>query len=352
MLVVRAIDGLGFNNVSGDVPRAAGARVALSGPLGNVELAVTRLGVIELRAHGRIVLRLVPLADRVSRGGATAIEALANDLRRGPVGVRTVVLYPGDSDDRAQLDVRLGVSLNSLGNDSTSESNAAIGMLPVTPLELDSAERVTRAVRWALAEAFINEYPPQFPIETDASSALESRSWCRVDGHDVVVIRPPRSDELADAERAIAEIVRRDAATAAARRAGARSFSRTSASLAEAVAELAPLLSCPVCLQAILPSWGIEPRDDDTFWVTCPSCSNEWGSQRCGACAARFPVIRRRFEADVTAESIDNEFGGDVLAIPCWRRTRENTYICPHCGECGDASNAALTGDCRRCCGE
>jgi hypothetical protein len=350
LLVARALDGLGFANASRVVPRAGEPAIQLSGSLGPLELSVDTAGVIQLSARGTPILRLVPLPDRIVRGGLTTTEALTAGLRSADPGIHTVVLYTGDSDDRAKLDLALATCLNTLGNDASHEARSKVGLLPVTPLELDSGERVTRAVRWSVGSLIVASYPTRARIDRDASSALQSRMWCRVEGDEVVIRRPPREDELDEAERAIVRLVRRDAATAAARRAGARSFSKTTDSLAKAVSELTPLLTCPVCLQSVPPSPSIEPREDNTFWVTCPSCSTEWGSQRCGACARPFPVVRTRFDAEVTTDSVDHEFGGDVLAIPCWRRVRENTYICPHCGQCGEASQAAIHRDCLRCC--
>jgi hypothetical protein len=349
LLVARSLDGLGFVNETDQTLWAGGRTVELVGPLGAVEVQVDANGLIQLSVNRSAQLRIVPVPDRFIRGGIEATSALVNSLRSTRTTIHTIVLYPGDSDDRNGLDLQLAASLNTIGNDDRVGNVGSPGLLPVTPLELDSAERVIRSIRWALAIRIVSGYPPRARIERDATSVVRAFSWCSVQGDEVVIRRPPRDDELAEANRAIASLVRRDSATAVARRAGARSFSKTSASLMSAIAELDPIKTCPVCLQPVPPSSSIAARDDDTFWVTCPACSAEWGSQRCGVCARPFPVMRRHFSADVAIDAVDHEFGGDVLAVPCWRRVRENTYICPHCGECGEASQAVRHGDCRRC---
>jgi hypothetical protein len=157
---------------------------------------------IEIRSAGIAVARVVPepvdlTAAPVAQSGAGA-------------GVPTVIAYPGLRTDRERQSPAQRALVHWSG--FPGPDGHLFGVVPVNPLEIESTERVARALRWALWAPFlIASYPQRVPVPPWWRP--EQNEWTASGPDELRLLRPPNRVELtaltAELERADTQRPRR-----------------------------------------------------------------------------------------------------------------------------------------------
>jgi len=206
LLICRALRELGIDAEFDELPRpgsmirAVGAAKGLE-PFSAVRIHWQHDGVVILelessrKAHFLEPLRIVTLpstlaAPRSATSGPD-LDVLDAQLKHlvgaklsrepeprptwgkpAPIKVETrpvppVILYLGTPDERVRLPLELARRLNHLGSEPLEHEREEPRLLPVSPLALESLERVTRLVRWWLERQRFLAWPPseQEPME-------------------------------------------------------------------------------------------------------------------------------------------------------------------------------------------
>jgi hypothetical protein len=378
LLVVRALDECGFEPVEGaERVWRGGPPLAISNGRRILAFEWELDGTIVLREESRSSsgerrLRVVPLSAALSRGAdATAVEQVLTEIgvlgrkeastdasakrdlesevqKRGvrrPAprwqttldGDGTLVVYPGVPQERTQYEPRLQWALQTIQNDSATGPAGDTGVVPVSPLAIDSLERVGRSLRWWLASSWAVFYPATRRVDRDLVAAIRSDlppglSFA-VDGSVVLHGRL----EPDDRER-VESALRRLSLTVAG---GGRGNSSVAFAiddlrtwLSDADRRLEELFTCLICGTGAN-QHAIEMRANGQVACTCDSCGAVWGIRSCGQCGDRFPYLRPQGEvgADTMDDIgwIDRTYGRDVLAIPR-NDAGPEAYQCPACG--------------------
>lgn len=311
--------------------------VPLAAPLSSVR----RAGVAEqirTEVAGQLSSRL-----KVSSVAKVPALSLADDL--------VVLLYPGDAKERECLAPLTRHRLMTLGNDLHEPE--LLGFLPVSSYELDTLERVGRALQWALLRPQILNYPPQIALPEVAKDLLRTAGWVRPsqDRGRASVLRTPREDE----NRRFDEAFR---AKLGPLRVGGRRQQQQVSWLTTFKTDLEAsypifdlLLQCPVC-HKVNPTSTLRPSLGEHFVCECVECHSEWGTKACGKCGSRYAFVTPRGDCDSAIDHaagwVDAAYGLDVLAVPCWLPDHGNVHICPDCGRCGNSGRDECA-ECTRC---
>lgn len=160
-------------------------------------------------------------------------------------------------------------------------------LIAISPLCLESVERVRRALKWWLHAPRIERWPLQVTLPRALSAQLvRAADWLamgatqaapRVVGWPAAIERERLLELSNGVERFARRPDDRQAAVEAAHRA-----------LSHAVDEARALAVCPECgTQCQRPS----RVDGEAIRFTCPSCKASWGSDVCGECGSATPVF-------------------------------------------------------------
>lgn len=292
LLIANSLHGLGYA-ASDEEPlhlTAPGA-LSLQGPRGLLTLTWDPLRGVTLGRGDAPLLRLVPLAARLAGAGANPgrrecealerrLHALLEQARASdPEGEEVVVLYAGQRDERPELPDGLAHLLNP---PDAGLASAPSAVLPVSPLDLYSAERVDRVVRRAVLIDLLGQ----------GSAELLAREAAQVG----------TADRGRTADRAPDDALDR-------------------------------LRTCPTCGA----DGELEPWTEGNFLFTCAACGTSWGLRPCAACQAGIPFLKlnpgqrpERRSVAASSERLDREYGRDLLAVP--RADGEESFCCPSCG--------------------
>ncbi len=355
LLVQRALCQLGREAGDLDSPLTDGAQIAFPGGVLDLRDPVAiRLGV-----DGGTAIRIVPLLADFAH--AREVDGLVSGLGTR-AGSDTVVLHLAvGSDVRPEC-----ARLLELGHQSGAPGP---GLLPVSPWDLGSTERVARALRWALLTSQIRAWPPQ--ISTDSS--IKAAGWLAGTGPTRSLLRAPTPAEfdLAKAEAGLTalgaqvaeleseRVVVRERAAATKGDRENRAFTEQAKRLNEQIQPLAVELAarratldslraglaaldrvaaCPVCAaEGRRATATLTQRGASSFTCSC-DCGAEWGTAACGSCKAKVPllrtisaeVLREEAETGSGADWVDRVFGQDVLAAP--HRGEPGRWRCQVCG--------------------
>lgn len=346
LLVLRALDQLGYKLEDRDIdrPLVPGCNIGL---LGGYRLTWQSDG-IQLIDGKQPRIRFVPLVHALEHTRPADLTRLRNEFAAA-VSDRdewTVILHPAvpcaDTGDVLAGPVDL----------PSPDIRGAIDWLRVSPLKLDSVERVARLLRWAMLAPRILTYPP--PLGT-VPAALAGRLPREVVGNPGggYSLRAPLSEsdlQKLDLDGALRratqerdqlvheheDLWRRLRETRGDRRAMADLNARKSALLAPkeqaeanvacigelkaavdaAQQALADLSTCPVCRKL----GRIEPRGSDSFCASCPDCGAHW-ELRAQESGELIPVLaigelNRLPVGGYRPAKIDETLGCDVLAVP------------------------------------
>lgn len=320
-----------------------GAGLRLTGPEGEVTLRWEADGTHVLQRGGEQLMRVVPLTTPLAAltgGDRRWVTGLLAGAARDAEGF-TLLLYPGSSlPAPAPEFLALGTDPGAL--------HPRLGCLPVSPVDLESTERVARALRWVLTGGRYLTYPPRVPLPGPLQGTPAPSPFQGAGGDWVLPVplapgddawQQPREGlraELARVERNLAALGTAGHNTRATRREADRlrqaldAWETLAAGVREAGAALQALRRCPVCSceGAAFQAWA-----DSQFHCRCDDCGATWSLHRCPTCRARRPWLRPRLREqpaiDPGAGWADRLYGRDVLTLPSPHDLADEA--CPTC---------------------
>jgi hypothetical protein len=307
-------------------------------------------------------IRLVPLVHALEHTRPGDLDALRADLAAAVAEWEewTVVLHP------AMPESAIGDTLAGVLDPPFPWVRGAIDWLRVSPLALDSVERVARLLRWAMLAPRMLAYPPQLgEIPSGLAQRLPARIAKSSSGY---ILREPLADHEITAlnldvalERAIAECnhlkEERDEADRLARELKDKPRERADHNIrkrqllepisqAESTVKhmqcfkkdlnagsesLADLAICPVCGATERP---LKARGGDRFLATCIDCDTRWELLPAES-GERIPVLAisvlqdNALPPDYRSLGVDGTLGCDVLAIPDLNVSAETNWRAP-----------------------
>jgi len=353
LLAVRAADQLHLKPAAGSIDTAVdGEEIVLEGPAGGCSMVPPRDGAVVIRI-GPKQLRVIGLAASLrgedlvnARARLRALEEAA--AKTNNESVLVLHLTPNRSTDALSEWRDVAERLQNAGSwELAVQRGSRLALLPVSPWDIGSVERVARFLRWHLHGPSLLAYPPR--ARCALSSLASGARWMvhAPEGDSWSVVRRPRPKEpsleallnaAAHDNQAKAAAVGGKAAKHAERDAERRT-QLAREELVRAVEQLRMLEVCPICWDEHGEVAPLDPRSR-SFRVACPSCTSVWGVYACG-CGHSFPFIEAHsFESVLEQERsrepgwVDSALGADVLAMPCARAQGKPSYLCPECKRC------------------
>lgn len=354
LLVARALEGLGLAAPPDATIRTGEPwEVDLTGLPSAVALRWDPDASATILVDGRPVVRLVPLPVSLSAPAEDApdptlvrerLDRLAQQ-KWWEDGVPVVVLYPGVRLERRGLTPEMARELNAPEAGLPSRRPA---LVPATPLDLFSLERVERVVRRAVTVAAFERFPPEAACRRSIrEQLLGAAGWLAATGSldTVAVLQPPDEQLLHQLGRAFHDSLaglhpgrERDALV------------RELDAFLEAVRATRPLFDhlrrCPVCNagNARFTLLG----ENRFFSASCGVCGATWGLYAC-ANGHRIPVLDTggRGSHEPSPDGLDRAYGRDILAVPCAAPGATNAFVCPTCHSC-PGSTSSCGPDCLR----
>ncbi|HEX5405040.1 MAG TPA: DUF2357 domain-containing protein [Pseudonocardiaceae bacterium] len=347
-LVVRACRVLGFEPVEPTGPTPVSS-MRLSGQTGELTCVIAPDGAVQLwRGNGGgaeddLLVRVLAIGHDLSAPAPPAV--LDNRLDRldraiATSGTDLVVVYPGLRSNRADLLLATRRRLHSTVPrpvDGRSPGGGAAGPLvmvvPASPVEIESEERLARALRWMLhGVPLVRRYPPRLPIGQKIPAA--TAPWLKVTDRDIWLLSRPSIDEQAELMATLKPAGRSGTGAAPAwEHTIGREIQNRLAALAN---EFALFETCPLCHKAATTTF--RSRGGDTFECECTACRIVWfGTRVCGNCTNHYPVLWPGNKADDTtdADIVTMVLGADILSMPCVGDNRKARFQCPWCRYCG-----------------
>jgi hypothetical protein len=343
LLVSRALTGNGTTNDRGLEFKAddllclqPDASIQFHSLRGSITLRWQHDGTILLDADKIQHLKLIPLMlPLTATEDANVINPLLDEFRSAcseNQNGTVIILYPGTEDERQKLPQLLQQEINSL--------KKPLAVLPVSPLDILSVERIARAIQWWLYSQYCQIYP--FTIqEKIPASLLEQNSWIFKEGRHYKLLCSPKPEEQVDFDNRLSELINEAKSRGPRARGELFELQNLNNFSARTKERFKPLLTCPTCYKK---SDHFEPLDSQCFRCYCKSgnddCGTEWGMRICGKCSERYPYIKLS-DLDILNSwydrqlgSVDRIFGRNVLAIPCRSDKDTRSFICPACGAC------------------
>lgn len=338
LIVVRALKELGFRPAEDSPAASPTAQTSrLEGPWCALDVDLARLELtVQAPFDGApSKLRILPLPAPVEQSGVAArwLDALPSDP-----GLLVVTLPGLDGDARAYPR-----RFRQLGNEGDGPGT----MLTVAaPWDLESVERVGRALRWFVATNVLRDYPwPLKPPQGWETPAIADGDTVRGLNHDAAhrLRCSPSSrgssfrwraleERIAQGRSRVSELEARVARAQGGQAKQVRpELARAQRALEQDAGVLADLearfswfvrlRTCPVC-QGSQSDWA---GGEAEFRATCqePSCRATWGLERCDR-VHRYPILDLGDAS--TGQDPDRTWGADVLAL------RQGAgHRCPEC---------------------
>ena len=377
LLAMKAIKQLGFELE--DDPRNGTVRpdscMKFSGYGLSVDLEWEDRGATQLRS-GPTILRLIPLAINFSAGIADSqVAAVIQRLqsRLSATSESTVFVFLGsESEASVSLSDELLRKLHSIGNDPRLVLDGRFGFFPVSPWDICSVERVSRAFRWVLDSARYLGYPFEVPFDRQAPPDLQrgiADGWLEPSPKGVQLNRPPQAFEIQklgldnqinESANALKRVEQEHEHLSERLRSAVREGKTGSLnpmkkaalqskilaqkkhealitfekSFLSAQSLIRSLMQCPVCRTDVDPGVGFEARGGGTFQACCSDCGAIWGTRRCSN-NHKFSVMLPDDWIDI--EDMfpgweDKVYGSDLLALPAKTKNGEWGFVCPECG--------------------
>jgi hypothetical protein len=381
LLVARALDQLGYEIAEKhwEEPVCASGRWMLEGHGTSLECAWQEDGKVRVEMEGEhLVFLSVPVDFRAAANDAQLemvidhiVEVAANS------DGRAIVLYAGSSDNsRKAVSKAVAQKLLTVGNDPRVKLPENVGFLPISPWDIGSVERISRALRWFLDSTRFDSYPLEIELEPEASEVIKNtriNDWLDIsDGCAKVTIkRPLKAFEWSELEienlveetrlahcQAISEHKRisdelRTAALSKGRTGTLnpqkksayqvcfqlenrlKAIERLKEQLAGAQDRSDALLVCPACGTKADPSRDFKPRQKGCFRCDCQGCHTRWATRLCTKGHRYAVMLPGKFVETEDGECGWEEriYGSDLLSLPARKANGEWGFLCPFCGE-------------------
>jgi len=325
--------GFGFEILTDVVPKPGCNVLQFRGALGELSLSWEAEGSFLVQSEGIDSLRFVPLLATLSATNnyefiESALQTLSSSQQDNNQ-THTCVLYPGTEEELQQLPNYLQQKINSITHKSSFK------ILPVSPLDILSVERVGRMIQWWLSGQRYQSYPPTLLMKIP-DNLFTKLGWLEKGNatNQFRVLRQPLPQEEQNFKTHLEQKITAAKARGAKGRGEVSELEELEDLPRHSQALIQPLQVCPVCYsQGSLTA----QLDSQSFRGDCGECGSSWGTRICGSCGQKYPFIQLSgIENQVRSNSsVDRTFGRDVLAIPCWSEHSQTAFTCPHCSKCG-----------------
>ncbi len=330
--------GFGFEAIANLIPTRGGEPILFRGALGEIYLTWQEDGSFLIQSEGIKDLRLVPIIATLTATDnlqtiASTLKTFSHSLTSSTDSL-TVLLYPGTEEERKKLPSHIQREINTLGNDRLPKE-VAMAILPVSPLDILSVERIARAIQWWFNSQRYQSYPPTLPINIP-DNLLKDTGWLEKEknSNQVCVLRSPLPPEEQFFNTNIQTLINQLQAHGL-KKGQLQPIEQIKNLPFQARGCIQPLKICPICHSI----GSFTALDSQCFSCECSQCESSWGTRSCGSCGKKYPYIQiTRIESQNRQPGwVERTLGREVIAVPCWRENNHTTFICPHCGTCSQA---------------
>lgn len=345
-------EGLGFEAENHHIPHPSEV-IQFNSLQGKLTLTWQDEGTFLIQSEGLQNLRLIPLLTPLTAISeekllSNILKELKNDCNKQNESI--VILYPGTEEERQQLALHLQRQVNTLGNDCFV-GEISLALVPVSPLEVISVERIARALQWWFCNQQYQAYP-YLLTESLPPTLLEQTEWINLaEKHQHKLLRPLRPEERGNFSERLSKLINQVKAKGPSAKGELNKLQQLEGLPNQIQDRFKPLLFCPTCHHL---SDNFTPRDSQCFHCSCNGCKSEWGTRICKTCGASYPYLKMsgwentNSFIDRKVGWIDQVFGRNTLAIPCWNTKDNGSFICPSCGVCGHSIDSSCE-TCIRC---
>ncbi|MBD2359759.1 hypothetical protein H6G36_00855 [Anabaena minutissima FACHB-250] len=324
--------GFGFEILTNVVPKPGCDVLQFRGTLGELSLTWEADGSFLFQSEGIDSLRFVPLLATLSATNnhefiASALQTLFSSQQNNNQ-TYTCVLYPGTEEEIQKLPDYLQQQINLITHKSSFK------ILPVSPLDIVSVERVGRMIQWWLSGQRYQSYPPTLLIKIP-DNLVTKIGWLEKGNttNQFRVLRQPLPQEVQNFRTHLEQKITAAKAQGSKSRGEVSELEKLQYLPHHCQELIQPLQVCPVCY-----SMGslTAQLDSQCFRGECHECGSSWGTRGCGSCGQRYPFIQLPGieNQSHSNSSLDRTFGRDVLAIPCWSQHGQTAFTCTHCSKC------------------
>lgn len=340
LVVVRALENLRYfpNAQFEDAPLAASGEWELSGPLGALKLQRQgcRITLEDIVSGKCLEIISLPSMLEACIGIGEWLSSIETSQNR------RLILNVTADDSRVLIMDRL--RLRSAGNQG-DDSNLMFSS--IAPWDLESVERVTRALRWFIWAEYYQSYPPTLTLESGWNIPDKKPDWLKIVHNKGILVRPSTNyswdDLVVRLNNSREEVSTLQAKIAQTKDPRSRlqfkqkldeaqhlfdTYDKATKNLSDAQVKIDRMLNCPICYTRNSP-YSFEEADN-LFRCKCRECDSVWGLRSCNNCHASYPFLSfPGNEPTDELSEIDRRYGSDILAIPLSR----HSYLCPHCGQ-------------------
>jgi hypothetical protein len=329
---------------------------------GSIQLESEKLGILKFIP---LVAQLVESPDeQTSEQILKLFESVIDQANSQPY--RTIILYFGTAQDVSKISPKLRRYFNTIGNDllnsdlnSNSKSDRQLALLPVSPFDILSTERVAKAVQWWIYSQKYSAYPIKKDLRLPDQLLQKIQRSAVIGQHSqsyqLIFIRPLSLGDRNTFNSNLHSAIKGEETKGNSSKREVVKL-RQLETLPDSIAqEFESLLTCPTC-QTKYSETSFDIRfeniGNDCFKGHCQQCDTDWGLQRCGQCQTNYPYIKLGgANPEISDRSVgwcDRVFGRDVLSVPCFDDNSLQFYICSNCGSCGNSSQSSSY-SCQRC---
>lgn len=379
LLVTRALDQLGYLPIETDLekPIKPSGRWTLEGHRTRVECIWRGDGNIRVESSGKSITFTSISVDLGEAKNEEQIQVVTDSVVDAAASSdgRLVALYLSSSTEQ-----RTGITpatyhrLYTVGNNPRTHLPSTVGILPISPWDIGSVERIARGLRWFLDSTRFSSYPVIIDVEREVRQSWQnaaSGNWLQASsGNNQLSMRRPPADfewdriglehlvedarsNLAQANseherlsHELREAVRRGATGTINQQKKAAyercddaqrqltALERLQRDLQEARKRTEALLVCPGCGKIADPR-SFKARDRGCFRCDCQECRTYWATRLCGNGHKYAVMLPGDFidTEDTSPGWEDRTYGSDLLALPARNSNGRWGFVCPDCGE-------------------
>ena len=297
---------------------------------------------------------VIALACQLLQGTSTDVRSrlnrIVNQIDRNKFK-QILICFPGtisDADSYSEIE-ELASLLNPISSRLVDNSRN-IWLVPISPLDIESTERVERVVRWTLLGGSLLQYPVKIQTSKAVCDFVEGMAFASIsrNGSALVVSQAMSQKELTRFDSEVNQRVRMlQGQQRSVGAAEAKALGVLSSELKSALDRIRLWSVCPICSAG----GSLSARSSDTFESTCNICECRWGLRHDARSNDRVPFI---WLGDGLAEiprgsDLSRWLGRDVLAEPCRHAEAEygTEVINPWTGVCTGLGE--FSSECNRC---
>ena len=264
---------------------------------------------------------------------------------------QVVICFPGTNNDAENY--KEVSELNSLLNPIASQMGdfpRNVWLVPISPIDIESTERVERVVRWIVLGGSLLNYPAKVQTSKAVCDFVEGLSVQSIirNGNELVVTQNLNPKEKNRLETEMIQRTRMlNAQLRAAGTAEVKALDEFKVDLKMAIDRIESWSKCPICSEVGV----LTGRSSNTFESKCVVCDCRWGLRHDARSNDRVPFI---WLGDGLAEvptgpKLSRWLGRDVLAEPCRHNDSEygSELINPWTGAC--TAFGEFSSECIRC---